>query len=227
MDAESSSKQKQDPTQAPPGGMSRMRNSSTSYRGGGGGSHRRCRNICVVSAIVLIVIVIVLVIVGVTVFKVKHPVTTIDTVSLQDFQISFAVLPPISVKLNLTLATQVSISNPNKLGFKYTDSSAYLDYGGDTVGQATIPAGTISAGQTLPMNLTLTVMADRLLSNVSVLFSDVTKGTLPLTTYTRISGKVTILFVKIHVVSYTTCNLLISVADRNISSNDCTYKTKL
>ncbi|GAB2272055.1 hypothetical protein Dimus_006875 [Dionaea muscipula] len=188
---------------------------------------RRRRNICVVGGIVFVLIVVVLVIVGLTVFRVKRPVTTINSVSLEDFQFSVAVFPQISAKINVTLATGISIRNPNKLGMKYTNTSAYVEYRGEVVGEAPVPAGSISGGQTLPMNLTLTVMADRLLSNPQFYQDVVLNRTLPLTTYTRVSGKVTILFIKIHVVSYASCNQVISVTNRNISSIDCSYKTKL
>ncbi|GAB2303247.1 hypothetical protein Dimus_037242 [Dionaea muscipula] len=182
---------------------------------------RRCGGICVVGSFVFTLMVVILVILGWTVLKVRRPVTTVNSVSLQDFQFSLGSLPQINPKINLTLAADVSIKNPNILGMKYTNSSAYVGYRGGVVGQAPLPAGSISGGQTLPLNLTITFMADRLISNSQFLSDVVSNGTLPLTAYTQISGKVSILFFKIHVVSYTTCHLVISVANRNISSNDC------
>ncbi|KAI7997450.1 Serine/threonine-protein phosphatase PP1 [Camellia lanceoleosa] len=76
------------------------------------------------------------------------------------------------VNLNVSLDVNLSIKNPNKVGFKYTNSSALLKYRGEVVGDVPVPAGEISAGETLPMNMTLTVLADRLLSNSDV-YSDV------------------------------------------------------
>ncbi|GMH10068.1 hypothetical protein Nepgr_011909 [Nepenthes gracilis] len=189
------------------------------------GRSRRRRNICLITAAAIIALVIALVIIGVTVFRARRPVTTVNSVSLENFHLSLNVLQ-ISAQINVTLLAGISVKNPNKVGMKYTNSSAIVQYRGIVVGEAPIPAGSISAGETLPMNITIDIMADRLLTN-SKFYTDVFNGTLPISTYTRISGKVKILLFKIHVVSYTTCNLTISISDRKISDYDCTYKTKL
>ncbi|GAB4833098.1 hypothetical protein Ancab_031344 [Ancistrocladus abbreviatus] len=187
---------------------------------------RRRRNICLITLAFLIAIALILVILGVTVFRPRRPITIVNSVSVQDVDFSLGLLPSLRVYINVTLLAGISVKNPNKVGMKYTNSSAFLDYRGVEVGEAPIAAGRISAGQTLRMNITLTVLADRLISN-SELYSDLMNGTLPLSTRTRISGKVSVLMFKIHVVSSTNCNLIISVSDRKITSQSCTYKTKL
>ncbi|XP_010683422.2 uncharacterized protein LOC104898107 [Beta vulgaris subsp. vulgaris] len=187
---------------------------------------RKRRRRWMVGLAVVIGIVVVFSIIGATVFKAKRPITSVNSVTLRDMDVSFDALA-VKVRLNVSLDASISVKNPNKVGLKYTDSSALLDYRGEVVGQAPIPAGQISGGQTLPINLTLTVMADRFFSNSQSLISDLLSGTLPLSTRTRISGKVTILFVKLHVVSYASCSLNISVSSRSISNSDCTYDTRL
>ncbi|XP_021767560.1 uncharacterized protein LOC110731947 [Chenopodium quinoa] len=188
---------------------------------------RRKRRRCWLVALgVVIGLVLLFSILGATVFKAKRPVTTVKSVSLHDMDVSFDALR-MKVHLNVSLDASITVKNPNKVGLKFSDSSAFVDYRGQMVGQAPIPAGQISAGETLPMNLTLTVMADRLLSNSQPVISDLLAGTLPLTTRTRISGKVTLLFINIHVVSSASCNLNISVSTRSISDSDCTYNTRL
>jgi len=187
---------------------------------------KRGRNICLVVIAVILGLVLLMVILGLTVFKGKHPVTTVNSVALKDlnFDLNFAKL---GVYLNVTLDVNLSIKNPNKVGFQYTNSSALLNYRGQVVGEAPIPASKISADQTATMNLTLTILADRLISN-SNLYSDIISGTLPLSTFTRISGKVHILkIIKIHVVSYTTCDINIAVQKRSVTNQTCQYKTKL
>ena len=186
---------------------------------------RRQRQLLVVLAVV-IGIILLLIILSTTVFKPRRPIITVNSVNLGDTDISFDALR-MNVHLNMSLKATISVKNPNKVGFKYSPSSAFLDYRGQVVGQAPIPAGKISAGQTLPLNLTVIVMADRLLSNSQTLISDLLAGTLPLSTNTRISGKVTVVFVKVHVVSYSSCNLNISVSSRSITDSDCTYNTHL
>ncbi|XAR55702.1 hypothetical protein NMG60_11035870 [Bertholletia excelsa] len=188
-------------------------------------SRKRARNICLVVTAVILGIVLLLVILGLTVFKPKRPVTTVNSVALKDLRLSIDITK-LSVHLNITLDVHVSIKNRNKVGFKYSNSSVFIKYRGDVVGEAPVPAGEMSAGKTVPMNLTVTVMADRLLSK-SELYSDVISGSLPLSTYTRVSGKVRVLFFKIHVVSSTTCDIDIDIGDRKVANQICHYKTKL
>jgi hypothetical protein len=166
-----------------------------------------------------------MVILGLTVFKAKDPVTTVNSVALKDLSFDLDIAK-LGVYLNVTLDVNISIKNPNKVGFKYKNSSALLNYRGRVVGEVPIPAAKISPDQTVTMNLMLTVLADRLISN-SNLVSDVISGTLPLTASTRISGKVYILkIIKFHAVSYTTCDIDIHVLKRSMT-NHCQYKTKL
>ncbi|KAI3473067.1 hypothetical protein Pfo_030359, partial [Paulownia fortunei] len=163
-------------------------------------------------------------ILGLTVFKAKRPVTTVNSVSLDDLDFSVDIAR-LRVLLNVTLGVGISVNNPNRVGFKYTNSTAFLRYRGNDVGEVPVPSGKIGARDTRSLNLTLTLMADRLLSN-SALYSDVISGTLPFQTYIRIAGKVRILF-NIHVVTYTTCDLEINLANRTLSNQKCHYKTKL
>ncbi|XWS22172.1 hypothetical protein CRYUN_Cryun29cG0011900 [Craigia yunnanensis] len=183
---------------------------------------RKCRNFCFGVMGVLIFIIILIVILASTIFKAKRPVTTIDSVSLSNLR--FSVL---QVSLNASLDVDLSIKNPNKVGFKYTDSSAQLNYRGQQVGEVPIPAGKISADETVPMNLTLTIMADRLISD-SKFISDVLGGELPLNTFAKISGKVNVLnLLKIHVVSSTSCDFTVFLSNSSVGDQDCKYKTKL
>ncbi|XP_057549327.1 uncharacterized protein LOC130827586 [Amaranthus tricolor] len=144
----------------------------------------------------MIAIVVLLSILGATVFKARPPIITVNEITLRDFDLSFA--SHVNIHFNVSLDASLSVNNPNKVGLKYASTFAFLDYRGQIVGEAPIPAGKISADQTLPMKLTLTVMADRILSNSQSLISDLLATTLPLSTNIRISGKVTLLFVKMN-----------------------------
>ena len=188
---------------------------------------RKRRNVCLaVTTGVVIGVVLLIVILAFTVFKARRPVSTVDSVKLQDLHVGLDIVR-LKVDLNVTLDVDVSVNNPNKVGFKYSDSTAMLNYRGQLVGEAPLQAGKISAGETTAMNLTLTIMADRLLSNSQV-YSDVTSGRLPLDTFIKLSGKVTILgFIKIHVVSSTSCDFAINISNRTVGDEVCRYKTKL
>lgn len=187
---------------------------------------KRWSTCCGATVVALIGVILLVVILAFTVFKPKRPVTTVDTVGLKNLAVSIDVLR-LRLEINLTLNVGLSVKNPNKVGFRYKNSSAMLNYRGKLVGEAPIPADKISAGETKPMSLTLTLLADRLLSD-SHLYSDVISGEVPLSTYTKISGKVTALKIfRIHVVSTTSCDLTLFVPNRTVGNQHCKYKTKL
>ncbi|KAF8394783.1 hypothetical protein HHK36_018719 [Tetracentron sinense] len=132
---------------------------------------RKGRNICFAVVLGILGFVILLVILGFTVFKAKRTVTTVRSISIKGLRVSLDI-PTRRVDLNLTLNVDLSVDNPNKVGFKYGNGYALLHYRGDLVGEVVIPAGKISPGETHAMNTTLTVFADRLLSNSNA-YSDV------------------------------------------------------
>uniref|UniRef100_A0A2P2MQX3 Uncharacterized protein MANES_08G167100 n=1 Tax=Rhizophora mucronata TaxID=61149 RepID=A0A2P2MQX3_RHIMU len=186
---------------------------------------RRRRNVCLgTTAAVILAVILLVVILAFTVFKAKRPVTTVDSVKLNNLRISFD-FAKLGVDLNVTLDVDLSVKNPNKVSFRYTNSSASLNYRGKQVGVVPIPAGEISADETKPMNLTVTVMADRLLSD-SRLYSDAMTGVLPLNSFTRISGKVRILKIfNIRVISTASCDVTVLISNRTIGQQNCQYKS--
>ncbi|XP_057977246.1 uncharacterized protein LOC131164232 [Malania oleifera] len=187
---------------------------------------RRSRCLATTSVVVVVVLVAVILILGFTVFKPKHPISTVDSVSLKNLEVSMGI-PKFRVFLNVVIDADLTVNNPNRVKFRYAGGTALLLYRNDVVGVAPIPAGEIPANGATGLNLTLTVMADRLLSNPGI-YSDVMSGKLPLTTSTTIPGKVYILgSFKVHVVSETTCDLMINVSNRTIDRSNCRYKTKL
>lgn len=197
---------------------------------GGGGDPRRqsrkCRNICLAVTAVVLVATVVLVILCLTVFKARDPETTINSVVLKDLDVALNI-PRRGVDVNLTLDVDLSVKNPNKVGFKYKNGSALFNYRGELVGQALIGSGEISADQTNPMNVTLTIMADRFLDK-SELFSDVVAGTLPLNTLTKVWGKVVIFGIfKVHVISTSSCDFSINMSNKTVGEQKCKRKTKL
>lgn len=188
------------------------------------GNKKRARNCCFVCLAVLVLLGLLLLTLGLTVFKTKNPVTTVDAVTLDDLDVSFDIAR-LQVHLNVTVKADLSIQNPNRVSFKYDTTSALLQYKGKAIGEAPLPAAKIGSRQTHPMNISLTVMADRLLSD-STLYSDVMAGALHFTTYVKLSGVVHLLF-KIHVKTSSTCDLFIDVLNRRLLNQTCHYKTKL
>nr|XP_009779595.1 PREDICTED: uncharacterized protein LOC104228762 isoform X2 [Nicotiana sylvestris] len=129
---------------------------------------RRGRNCCFICLAVLLLLGLLFLILGLTVFKAKKPVTTVNSVSLRDMDFSVDIVR-LQVHLNVTLQADLSVTNPNRVGFKYDSTSAILQYKGQVIGDAPIPDGEIGSRETRPMNITLSVMADRLLSDSAFL----------------------------------------------------------
>ncbi|KAI3879670.1 hypothetical protein MKX03_011996 [Papaver bracteatum] len=129
-----------------------------------------------------------------------------NSVKLDGIHISLDV-PNLGVDLNVTLSLDLSVKNPNKARFKYGNGSSLLYYKGDVVGEAGIPDGEISPGETIGLNTTLAILVDRLISNSDV-YSDLMSGMFPVRTYTKISGRVSVLKIfKHHMVSYSSCDV--------------------
>lgn len=189
------------------------------------GHRKKRRCVCLWAAVaVVIALALLFLILGLTVFKRKRPSTTVNDISLADLNFSVDIAR-LRVHFNVSLDADITVRNPNRVGFKYSDSNAFLRYRGNDIGQIPLPAGEIGARDARNLNLTLTVMADRLLSD-SNFYSDVISGVLYLQTFIRVSGKVRILF-SFHVVSFATCDLEIHLSTRSLVNQTCHYNTKL
>ncbi|PWA93733.1 Late embryogenesis abundant protein, LEA-14 [Artemisia annua] len=191
-------------------------------------SHRRPKRgqcICLSLTLAIFAIGLIILILALTVFKFKKPVTTVNSVVLNDVNATVN-LVPLRVSLNISLDITITVRNPNKVGITYQNSSAALRYKGRDIGNVPIPAGKIGSDDSKKMNLTLTIFADRLLTDIDV-YGDVISGNFPVSTHTKITGKVRILnLFNIHVVSTSTCDLEIDVLNQKIAKQNCHYKNK-
>ncbi|KAG1338907.1 putative Late embryogenesis abundant protein [Cocos nucifera] len=191
-------------------------------------SHRRHRWRCcvLISAAVLLFVALLLLVLGLTVFRPRHAVTTINSVHLAGLRAGLDV-PNLGVDLNVTLDLDITASNPNHASFRYGNGSADLYYRGNLVGEAAIPPGEVAAGGSVRTEVLLTVMAGRLIGK-SAVYADVISGSLPFTTTTEIPGRVTVFGVfKHHMVTSSTCDIVVNVRNRSVENTDCKYKTKL
>ncbi|KAF8041801.1 hypothetical protein BT93_A0408 [Corymbia citriodora subsp. variegata] len=190
-----------------------------------GKQSHKCRNICIAASVVVVILFLVVLILALTVFKARKPVITVNSINLKDLDVSFDI-SQMRALLNMTVDADLSVRNPNRVGVEYRSSSALLGYRGVSIGEAPIPAGRISADSTEEMKIAVTVMADRLLSNQRGL-PDILAGVLPLSASTKISGKVSILGIKIHVASAVSCDIEVFISNRTIDDHQCKYDTKL
>lgn len=101
-------------------------------------NHRR-RNICLgATAAVILLIVLIIVILAFTVFKAKQPKTSIESITIENLNVGLDIAR-LGVDLNITLGVDLSVKNPNKVGFNYKNGTALLNYRGELVGGVPIP----------------------------------------------------------------------------------------
>lgn len=193
----------------------------------GNNHHKRRKCIIIWSSVigVILLIALILLILSLTVFKPKKPIITVNSVAIKDLDVSLNPLQ-LNFSLNLSLALDLTIQNPNKVGAKYQSSSATLRYNGKDVGDVPIPAGRIGSDGKKDMNLTLTVFADKLISDSNV-YGDILRGDLLFSTYAKIKAKVRVLFFHISVTSTSTCDVNVDIRSRGIRNQTCHYKNTI
>ncbi|KAK1269793.1 hypothetical protein QJS04_geneDACA006972 [Acorus gramineus] len=176
-----------------------------------------CSSVAAATAIVAVVILVL----ALTVFKVKEPIITMNSVNVQSFQLSMN-----PIKLNLTVIADVSFKNPNVVTFRYGNTTTTISYRGSTIGEVYGPSGVAPAHRTKRMNLTMDVLGDKLLKSPSLL-TDVASGSLGMGSLTIIGGRVKILgFIKHHVDVILNCSYNFSVSTKSIPDHSCQQHLK-
>ncbi len=180
-----------------------------------------------ICGVLILLVVLILVILALTVFKPRDPDIMVNKVTLQNLNVTFDLPTSLMPQVNLQIMLNISVHNPNKATFKYTNSTSVLYYHNLTVGQAPISAGRIGSGGTENKNVVLTVQANRFLQGMSFL-NDFMAGVIPVSTVSRISGRVNILnLFKHHAVSTAYCDTTVFVTNATLKDFVCRYKVKL
>ncbi|XP_057805751.1 late embryogenesis abundant protein At1g64065-like [Salvia miltiorrhiza] len=192
----------------------------------GGGRRRRqqllrCCGCC--GAVVLLQAVVIVILIF-TVFKVKDPVIRLNGVTVDRLDLINGTATP-RPGSNMSLTADVSVKNPNFASFRYPETTSALFYRGAAIGEARGPAGRARARRTARMNVTVEVIADRVLAQPD-LGSDINSGLLTLGSYTEVGGKVKILMVKKHVRVTMNCSLTVNVTSQAIQGQKCKRKVK-
>lgn len=177
--------------------------------------------------LLLILVFVVALILAFTVFKFKEPTTKLVSATL-DGVASTLSFPDIQIHLNLTLDLTLNVHNPNHASFRHGQAKSVLYYRGKQVGETDIDAGRIPAKGSAALSCRLTLLVDKLASDVNSLVNDVLGGQVSLEASTQIPGKVSFLgFIKRHVTALSECKFTFGVPDMKIRSQTCKNKTKL
>lgn len=165
---------------------------------------------CAVTAILVIVIAVVLVTLAFTLFKPKDPKIIPQSVTLEGFRL--VVFP--SIKGNLSLGLTVTVDNPNYGGFDYHNSTAYINYRGNLVGEAPIGKDTIRARSKHNVSASVIIFADRLAADDNFL-DDFFAGVFNLTSSTLLQGKVEVFNIfKLKASGSSSCNIAVFIQNQ-------------
>lgn len=143
----------------------------------------------------------------------KDPTVAATLVNIQNMD--FKLCPP---NLNLSLALYISIKNPNFGDFKNDDTTTFIYYRGDLVGQSPIEGGTVQARGTKNISTVATIQVQKLISN-PYLLPDIVSGPLNLTSSMDMEGNAIVSKIfKLHASIHVACNISIYVLTGNSSS---------
>ncbi|XVE77212.1 hypothetical protein DITRI_Ditri13aG0043400 [Diplodiscus trichospermus] len=178
---------------------------------------------CIAALIIIQAVVIIILIF--TVFRVKDPSIKMNNFTITHLELINGTIP--KPGSNISLIADISVKNPNVASFKYRNTTTTLYYYGTVVGDARGPGGRARARRTMRMNITVDMITDRLLASPN-LTSDVNSGTLTMSSYSRIGGRVNMLnIIKKHVTVRMNCSMTVNISSQAIQEQKCKRKVDL
>ena len=125
--------------------------------------HKKLMKRCACPLASLLLLAIVIIVLIFTVFRVKDPVITMNSIKITKLQLVNTMSQQPGA--NMSLVADVSVKNPNVASFRYSNTTTSLYYHGVIVGEARGPPGRAKARRTLRMNVTIDVITDRVVSS--------------------------------------------------------------
>ncbi|OMO64387.1 Late embryogenesis abundant protein, LEA-14 [Corchorus capsularis] len=186
---------------------------------------KKCIKCCACISALLIIQAVVIIILIFTVFRVKDPVIKLNGFTITKLELINGTTP--KPGSNISLIADVSVKNPNLASFKYTNTSTTLYYYGTVVGEARGPAGRAKARRTMRMNISVDMITDQILASPN-LSGDLSSGTLTMSSYSRIGGRVNIInIIKKHVTVKMNCSMTVNISSQAIQQQKCKRKVDL
>lgn len=126
------------------------------------------------------------------------------------------------VSMDIQLALQLSIRNPNLLGFEYDHVRSAVGYRGQRVGEAeTTTGGVVRARSSKTTTVELDLVGSELLENARDLLADVARRKLPIEANSTIYGAAKVLGWRWKLTVAVDCNLIIDPVKKLLLDNAC------
>ncbi|PON43884.1 Late embryogenesis abundant protein [Parasponia andersonii] len=155
---------------------------------------------------------------GLTVMKVKSPKLRLDNIQFQTLNTATAN----SSSFDLRFTTQVRVKNTNFGPYKFDATTLNFTYGGTTVGQVVIPKGKAGLKSTKKINDVVVSLSSTQLPSTANLGSELTAGTLTLSSAAKMTGKVELMLImKKKKSANMNCIIIIDVASKTLRNLQC------
>ncbi|GFY81881.1 hypothetical protein Acr_02g0001210 [Actinidia rufa] len=141
-----------------------------------------------------------------------RPASSFDTFDVQQATPSF----------NLRMNAQFGVRNTNFGPFKYGNTTIHFYYKGTEVGSATVRNSKANFRSTKKVNVPVDLVMPSNLANNSDLASDISSGILPLTSQSRLNGKVEIMFIfKKKRTANMNCTMEVNISTKQLQNVKC------
>ncbi|PON97742.1 Late embryogenesis abundant protein [Trema orientale] len=155
---------------------------------------------------------------GLTVMKVKSPKLRLDNIQFQTLDTATANSPSFDVRFT----TQVRVKNTNFGPYKFDATTLNFTYGGATVGQVVIPKGKAGLKSTKKINDVVVSLSSTQLPSTADLGSELTAGTLTLSSAAKMTGKVELMLImKKKKSTNMNCIIIIDVGSKTVRNLQC------
>ncbi|XP_057489714.1 late embryogenesis abundant protein At1g64065-like [Actinidia eriantha] len=144
-------------------------------------------------------------------FRVR-PSSSFDTFDIQ----------PATPSFNMRLNAQLGVRNTNFGPFKYGNTTITFYYKGTEVGSATVRKSKVNFRSTKKVNVPVDLVMPATLASNSDLASDLSYGILPLTSQSKLSGKVEIMFIfKKKKTASMNCTMEVNISTKELQNIKC------
>ncbi|CAL5214893.1 unnamed protein product [Lathyrus oleraceus] len=145
---------------------------------------KTCIKWCGCVTAILLLLFVILIVLAFTVYNVKDPEVRMNGVTL--------IGGNFTVSNTVTILADMSVKNTNSFTFRYGEVNTTVYYGGTEIGGGVSPPGKAKAQRTGRLNVTLEIMAKKLVDKPEWVV-DIRDQGLNFSTYTKMRGKVKIL----------------------------------